>query len=58
MSKPQGRSDEVQHTKLQSKFLTGFVFGLGFTLGALIILFFLIGIITIIINNISPGLLF
>ena len=58
MSKSQDRSDETQHIKLQGKFLTGFVFGLGFTLGALIILFFLIGIITIIINNISPGLLF
>ena len=50
--------EEIQQVKLQSKFLTGFVFGLGFTLGALIIIFFIVGVIAIIINSISPGLLF
>jgi hypothetical protein len=51
------QSNEL-NVDLKNKFWTGFVFGLGFTLGSLIILFFLLGIIAIIINNISPGLLF
>jgi hypothetical protein len=49
---------EVQKIKLQSKFWTGFVFGLGFTLGVFVILFFIIGIIIFVLNNIFPGLLF
>jgi hypothetical protein len=50
--------DETTYIKLKSKFWTGFVFGLGFSLGTLIILFFIIGIIALVLNTISPGLLF
>jgi hypothetical protein len=50
--------DKVQKVKIQNKFWTGFVFGLGFSLAVLIIFFFIIGVAALIINNISPGLLF
>ncbi len=50
--------DETTYIKLKSKFWTGFVFGLGFSLGAVIILFFIIGIVALVLNSISPGLLF
>ena len=50
--------DETTYIKLQSKFWTGFVFGMGFSLGTLIILFFIIGIISLVLNSIYPGFLF
>jgi len=52
------KEDKVQLIKLKSSFWAGFFWGLGFTLGVLVILFFVIGILVLIINNISPGLLF
>jgi sulfite exporter TauE/SafE len=50
--------DETTYIKLKSKFWTGFVFGMGFSLGTLIILFFIIGIIALVLNSIYPGFLF
>lgn len=50
--------NKVQKVKMQNKLWTGFVFGLGFSLAALIVFFFIVGITALIINNVSPGLLF